>query len=303
MVVNIDPISGTAALVNATRQGKRASDAVVLQRAADQGRLDEAARSRAVIETLEQDRRLRRYVKKRTLFRSKQAKAEFEAEVRRRLDEIPDEFRQAPKLGVALPALEAASMNWEEEQLREMYLNLLQRASDSQTAYAVHPSFVEVIRQLSADEANSLNHLLIYNVSWPIARMQLKAPGGAYRVTTPLVMNTVRADGGTPVENPMLPTWVTNWQRLGLMTATFDEWKATDDGSDPYAWVGSRPEWLSLQDLRTPAEAIHGQGEWVPDFAKGVLEATPYGKAFHAVVGAVGDSSAPNVVAARPATF
>lgn len=58
-----------------------------------------------------------------------------------------------PKAIVAGPVLESLRFACGEPTLREMYINLLATAMDIDTASKAHPSFVEIIRQLTPDEA------------------------------------------------------------------------------------------------------------------------------------------------------
>jgi len=76
--------------------------------------------------------------------------------VAHKLRNIPIERITTPSPLVAGPALDALKYAGHEESLREMYANLLATVLDSQTATAAHPAFVEVIRQLTPEEARIL---------------------------------------------------------------------------------------------------------------------------------------------------
>jgi hypothetical protein len=58
-----------------------------------------------------------------------------------------------PEPTVAGPALESLRFAGSQPALREMYVNLLATAMDKETATKAHPSFAEIIRQLTPDEA------------------------------------------------------------------------------------------------------------------------------------------------------
>lgn len=60
---------------------------------------------------------------------------------------------------MAGPALEALKYTGHEEELREMYANLLVTSLNVETAKKAHPSFVEVIKQLEPKEARLIKHL------------------------------------------------------------------------------------------------------------------------------------------------
>ena len=71
----------------------------------------------------------------------------------KRLKGVPPERIGTPKLTVAGPAVQALKFAGAEPVLREMYANLLATAMDRQTAERAHPAFVEIIKQLTPDEA------------------------------------------------------------------------------------------------------------------------------------------------------
>lgn len=54
-----------------------------------------------------------------------------------------------PEAYVAVPAIQAISYSMNSEELRNLYANLLAKAMNSDTKDLVHPSFVEIIKQLS----------------------------------------------------------------------------------------------------------------------------------------------------------
>lgn len=64
-----------------------------------------------------------------------------------------------PNPVVVGPALEALKYTGSEETLRNMYANLLANALDQNTKEKTHPSFVEMIKQLSPNEAEILKRL------------------------------------------------------------------------------------------------------------------------------------------------
>lgn len=82
------------------------------------------------------------------------------------LNELPKKLRDrktkkviTPDPHIAGPLLESIKFSGSKPPLREMYLNLLSTSMDKETALKAHPSFVEIIRQLSPDEAKVLAYL------------------------------------------------------------------------------------------------------------------------------------------------
>ncbi len=70
----------------------------------------------------------------------------------------PDDI-QSPPPNIAGPLLESLRFSGYQEDLRELYANLLASSMDKNIASNAHPSFVEIIKQISPDEAKILNVL------------------------------------------------------------------------------------------------------------------------------------------------
>ena len=66
-----------------------------------------------------------------------------------KLENIDPEKIVEPEPYVAVPALQAISYSMNSEELRNLYANLLAKAMNSDTKDMVHPSFVEIIKQMS----------------------------------------------------------------------------------------------------------------------------------------------------------
>jgi hypothetical protein len=64
--------------------------------------------------------------------------------------------RIEPKPMIAGPTIDAMKYCGSEPHLRDLFANLLATAMDARTAENVHPAFVEIIKQLSADQAKMI---------------------------------------------------------------------------------------------------------------------------------------------------
>jgi len=73
--------------------------------------------------------------------------------VAEKLEGVPAERIRPPDPHVAGPLLEGLRFTGHEKTLREMYGNLLATALDSASARAAHPAFVDIIGNMSPDEA------------------------------------------------------------------------------------------------------------------------------------------------------
>ncbi len=86
------------------------------------------------------------------------------SKVEKKLENTPIDNICSPNLSVAGPAFESLKYVGHEEALREMYANLIANAMDTSTKDDAHPSFVEIIKQLSSQEARLLLFLSQRNV-------------------------------------------------------------------------------------------------------------------------------------------
>lgn len=80
----------------------------------------------------------------------------FRESLEREKENIPEDKRVMAPLNVVGPALEAAKYHIEDESLREMFVKLITGSMNSDITDLVHPSFVEVIKQLSPFDAQLL---------------------------------------------------------------------------------------------------------------------------------------------------
>lgn len=76
-----------------------------------------------------------------------------------KLKGIPEDKIVEPEPYVAVPAIQQLSYSIDNPDLREMYANLLAASMNTDTKWSVHPSFVDIIRQLTPDEAKLLKYL------------------------------------------------------------------------------------------------------------------------------------------------
>lgn len=135
-----------------------------------------------------------------------------------RLKNVPPEDIITPKPNVAGPALESLRYTGHESSLSDMYANLLAAAMDKSTASGAHPAFVEIIRQLTPDEAKLISlfvitpRLPLLNVGWVFKNATDVKSGGA-----DVSVNFSNLGELAKCEFPDLtPTYIGNICRLGL---------------------------------------------------------------------------------------
>jgi hypothetical protein len=201
----------------------------------------------------------------------------FPADMAARVAGIPEENLTTPKVSIAAPAIQGLSYSLDEPNLKDMYLNLLATASDNRRGDDAHPSFAEVIKQLSAEEAALLKLALTLQVVAIVRVKHTDISSGQGGWTTLQNHITDLRDSETMerVEHPIAAVYVDNWIRLGLVEVSYDEFLTTP-GS--YDWVDERPE-LSRVREDFESETIKVSTD------NGILRATNFGKKFAATVG------------------
>jgi len=84
---------------------------------------------------------------------------EVERLLAQKLEHVAPENIVDPEVYVAAPALQAISYSMDSEDLREMYAELLSKSMQTSFKDSVHPSYVEIIKQLCPDEAKLLRYM------------------------------------------------------------------------------------------------------------------------------------------------
>jgi len=79
--------------------------------------------------------------------------------LRVKVEKIPEEKQCEPEPYVAVPAIQQIAYCFDSEVLRDMYANLLASSMNTDKKWTVHPSFVDVIKQITPDEAKLLKTL------------------------------------------------------------------------------------------------------------------------------------------------
>lgn len=128
---------------------------------------------------------------------------------------IPEEKLTEPEAYVAIPAVQQLSYCYDSEELREMYANLLVSSMNKDTKSSVHPSFVDIIKQLTPDEAKLLQAIKDTGGYLPLIDLQLKL--GPDRGHVKVLSNYTNICNSI-CENPLnVSAYIENLDRLKLI--------------------------------------------------------------------------------------
>ena len=154
---------------------------------------------------------------------------------------IPPENVQEPPLKILGPALEASKYYIEEEELRSMFAKILASSFDDRKNSIIHPSFVEIIKQLDVTDARILQVLKEhdYGTDSPIPCMKAVIN---YDEGTKIIFPIIYFINGSEGIDELAPS-LTNLERLGLLRIKSDTYSTNDS---KYDFIRNNP---SVQDI------------------------------------------------------
>jgi hypothetical protein len=209
----------------------------------------------------------------------------FETDLNEKLADVSPDDIVEPKPSLAGPVMQGLAFSHDEQALRDMYLNLLASAMNRRAADSTHPAFVEIIKQLTAEEAQALCAALSPPLDKEIVQVRLRMPaGGGWKVLLNHLMPVTDVATRRPAENPKLPAMVDNWIRLGLVDVSYTEFLQNDPNTNMtrYAWAQERPEFKRIE---AEVEQLAKSAGATVIAAPGRFRNTAFGNTFYRAVG------------------
>ncbi len=137
--------------------------------------------------------------------------------VQEKAKSIPEDKLTEPESYVAIPAIQQLSYCFDSDVLREMYANLLLSSMNTDTKFFVHPAFVDIIKQLSPDEAKLLKVLPKTTVQYN-ALIDLQLNFSVNRGHISLLRNYTDIGIGVCEAPENICAYIDNLDRLKLIT-------------------------------------------------------------------------------------
>ncbi len=188
--------------------------------------------------------------------------------VSEKLSDVPEENIETPPTNIAGPAVEALRYTGHNEHLRELYASLLAMSMNKNTLEKAHPSFVEVIKNLSTEEALILEHFVNEDIYPKIDIQEILKDNKGHIIRFQNFTLFHELDSRLKPNN--IPTYLDNLQRLGIVEILKDEYLANDK---LYEELQASKALLSL------IKSIESKGLEV-NFRKGIISLTAFGKDF-----------------------
>lgn len=147
---------------------------------------------------------------KLNIIRNKSLK-DFEEKINTKNEAIPLENRDDSKIGLALKAVEDSKYQLEDDELREMFSNLISSTLDSRKNSLVQPCFSSILKDLSVQDAQLLLHFKP-NTALPLVNIRLVVESGEIGTN---VLEYILLTEKHVIHKP---TSISSLERLGIIT-------------------------------------------------------------------------------------
>lgn len=226
---------------------------------------------------------------------------DFKESLNSNLQEIPTENIQDPKISLLGPALEASKFYIDEKIIRDMFSNLIASSMDNRKNNDIHHSFVEIIKQMSSDDAILFKHLSKESIL-PAVKYVAKSNKGMTKIS---LSDVVIKDSPLSYRNTEIS--IINLNRIGLIEIDIglnslthtDAYKAfdapdmidifmkkfEDNYSDHYSKIFEQLRIFGVSKLAqdnnlTTGEIYEISSPASIEYEKGFIKITSFGEAF-----------------------
>lgn len=163
----------------------------------------------------------------------KQKAIAFEKEMEEKYNCIPNENKAEPQLHIVGPTMESLKYNIMDEDLAEMFSNLLVSNMDNRTQSLCTPAFVKVIEQLSPIDARVFRTIFLYcksSQNIEICQATLHKNDDENNIIkneyVPLYFVNIKIEDLNPND---ISKSIQNLTRLGLLNIDFLRWRNNDE--------------------------------------------------------------------------
>lgn len=198
--------------------------------------------------------------------------AETKKLLEEKLKSVSLELIETPEPHIAVPAMQYISYCMNNEELRDMYANLLANSMNKIVKNGVHPSFVEIIKQLCPDEAKILRYIY-KNPFIPTISMKVKKKNKKSVTLVDLFTNITDFCGCEYGNN--YKQYIDNLMRLGLLIHSTDMHlvnRKAYTSLKTHSWIVEKRK--QIEKLETVLSV---------SFDEGYMELTAFGQSFCAI--------------------
>lgn len=190
----------------------------------------------------------------------------YHQELAQAIDQIPEENKAEPSIQVTAQALENSKYCISEDELRKMFVNLISGTMDDRISHKVHPSFPEIIKQMSGTDALILASFKTVP-SQPIANIILSFPNGVVRALDSRIYFDPKGGHTYPYVFS-----ISSLERLGLLSVDFTRHLPDQSSYENFL------KWGYFKHLQKEYE--DRSQKKIVELEKGICRLTPLGQSF-----------------------
>lgn len=194
---------------------------------------------------------------------------QFEKDLENKTKGIPDDKLVAPPLNIAGPIMESLKYTFDTKELRDMYLNLLSSSMNSDMIEYSHPSYVEIIKQMSPLDAKLFKQMVSIN-QIPCVDAKVNLKDKFFNNLLPKKFIPDLIDNDDPF---LISASADNLLRLGLINHLTESYITNYD----YDKVKDHP---FIQSRYNSIKQLYPENELILNINKEVLSITNFGQNF-----------------------
>lgn len=196
---------------------------------------------------------------------------EFKNNILKGTENIPEENKTEPRDSIICQALDASKYFMNEDDIREMFENLIIKSMDNRMASNIHPSYTEIIKQMSPLDAQNLKLFFTQN-QFPVCQLRKTSSDGTFGIiATNYFYSNPECD-----DMVQQSISISSLERIGLISISYDSHISDDSVYAPFELL---EEYRKLkQEIETMNSFTMGNDKLT--IKKGLAIITPLGKAF-----------------------
>lgn len=195
----------------------------------------------------------------------------FKSNITEGIKNIPENDLIKPRESIIGAAAEKAKYSMNEDEIREMFENLIISSFDSRKVSNIHPSFADIIQQMSPLDAQNLK---LFNKSYqlPICEFILKKDSGGYAV----IYHDVFCSNPNCQSVQQQSISISSLRRIGLISTDYNLFMVDKKSYEPFEELieyKAHQKYIKYKNQ-------HNNNKDTFNIHKGVATITPLGQAF-----------------------
>lgn len=199
----------------------------------------------------------------------------YKNDILQEISQIPPEKIKEPALNIIGPAIEASKYYIDDETIRQMFAKLISASMNTDSDTSIHPSYVEIIKQMTPTDAVVLANIKSKNSRIAIANISINySTGGSTDSFKNLYLGV-----DSPPNQKQIGFSLSNLSRLGILEISYSSWLNDEKHYDAFK---ETPEYREVEnEISSRNSSLSFNNDPLrlsgPEIGKGLLELTAFG--------------------------